>query len=550
MFRKLCLILTCLCTTGIPAQTLEDFKKEFASVPDGKFTEDELNAMFTNYTFLTPSSDITRLAAGIKGEQLEQYPMQSFRNDPLYKAHISRMLSSSNPNKRILAYLLVASTGDKTMEDRLLVRLQKEKNKGGLIWCGMSLMYLNTAHTTALFDFLVEHEEFGDAHMLPLYILLNKDSLMQTAYKRIDSKKPMARILAAQILAYTPLNSFTETLLKKAVREWDINVKGYAIYSVKELKIGHLLETFKPLLDSAQTRKIALGALANSPTPEDQAYLHTLVSKQDTVSEELLDAFFDTKQLSNIRYWLKLLYAKPLPKEYRFFLMRHPLIVSDSILPDLFLALKHVRKPDLLSELIRALRSRSDSESTSVMVSFLSDTNSTVRYWAGHSLEENHSHLLCSRIPDLIRNPQTRTTALIPLAIENKIDSLQTLFESVYASTSGKEEWRSSSVQYLAAFPRERHKDLFRKILEGADEDTFIKREAATGLGKLKDANSVDLIIAVSRKEGEASDYNTMYFLMALADIKGDKARGEIEKYKNSKEEVVRNLVEELLKKW
>ena len=133
-------------------------------------------------------------------------------------------------------------------ENILLEKLTTEKDKGNLIWAGMALLYLQSNHTTELFDYLVKNEDFGDAHMLPMFIHLDKDSLQQTAYKRINNKDVKSKILAAQILAVTPLNSKTEELLKQAVQNWDIGIKGYAIYSAPPNLLPHPTATvsFRP----------------------------------------------------------------------------------------------------------------------------------------------------------------------------------------------------------------------------------------------------------------------------------------------------------------
>ena len=370
----------------------KNFIKDFTKALDKNFTEEKLNKMFQDYSaLLTPSSDIAQLTEKLKGHELAVYPLYDFKNEKLYTDNIDNLLNSKNDNQRILAYLVIGSSGDTSKEEVLLGKIKTEIKKGNLIWAGMSLLYLNTTHTTALFDFLVKNEDFGDAHMLPMFIKLNKDSLQQTAYSRINTSDATAKILAAQILSETQLNSKTEMLLKQAVKDWHINIKGYAIYSVSHLQIGNLLETFKPLLDSSQTRSIALGALANSPTPEDRNYLLQLVEKQDTVSEELLDCFYQSKNIDNLKYWLKLIYTKPTPKKYIFFVFKQPLIQSDNILPELQTALQQIKDSEILGELVRALEYRTDEKSVDIMISLLKHENKTVRYWTAKTLDGNKS---------------------------------------------------------------------------------------------------------------------------------------------------------------
>ena len=551
MTRQILTLLIFISSLTTFGQSIADFKKDFKKALNKNFSEKELNNMFrTHSTFLTPHSDVTQLSANLKGQRIGIYPLADFKSDKLYTDNIDKLINSKNSNQRILAYLVIASSGDTSFENTLLKKIKEEKDKGCLVWSGMALLYLNTSRTTPLFDFLVENETFGDAHMLPLFIKLNKDSLQQTAYLRINNDKPMAKILAAQILSNTQLNVKTEELLKKAVKDWDINIKGYAIYSVAQLQIGNLLETFKPLLDSSQTRRISLEALANSPTESDRQYLYDLVNKQDTVSEELLDCFYKSKNISNFKYWLKLLYTKPIPEKYYFSVTdKQSMIRKDTVLNDVQSALEKVKNAEVLGELVRALEKRTDDKSTDILLKLLTHENSTVRYWTARSLKGNHSPKLSAKLPDLLSKVSTRVVSLTDLAIENNLDTLQSVYENIYKNELER-DWQRSSIEYLSTFPKDRHKEIFKKILQNKEEDTFIKRDAALGLGKLKDESAVDLIISACRQESEASDYNAQTFLVALGMIKGDKAKAEIEKYKDSKEEGVRELVANILKEW
>lgn len=551
MTRHILTILILLSSLTTFGQSFEDFKKDFEKALDKKLSEKELNEMFSTHSaFLTPHSDVTQLTANIKGQRIGLFPLADFKGDKLYTDNIEKLVNSKNSNQRILAYLVIAGSGDTSFENTLLQKIKEEKDKGCLVWAGMALLYLNTNHTTPLFDFLVENETFGDAHMLPLFIKLNKDSLQQTAYSRINSDKPMAKILAAQILSNTQLNAKTEELLKKAVKDWDINIKGYAIYSVAQLQIGNLLETFKPLLDSSQTRRISLEALANSPTDKDRQYLYDLVNKQDTVSKELLDCFYKSKSIDNLKYWLKLLYTKPIPAKYIFFVFKQPLIRRDTILPDVQFALQKIKNAEVLGELVRALEARTDDKSVGILLSLLTHENSTVRYWTAWALKGNHSPKLIIKLPELIKNPITREVSLTELAIENKLDTLQSIYYNIYL-TDQNQDWKRSSIEYLSNFPVEKYREIFRKILQDKTEDFFVKQNAALGLGRLKDENSTDLIICVCREKAtKESDFNARVFLVALSMIKTDKAKNEIEKYKASKEQVVRELVADILKEW
>jgi len=393
--KHLYLLFIIFITLSTKAQQIipgADFIRDFKKALNKDFSESQLDSMFVKYNaILTPHSDVTQLVENIKGYSPEKYPLYNFKYNALYIDNIAFLLNSKNPNHRILAYLLIASADDISKQDILLGRIRSETQKGNLIWAGMALLYMDCDHTTPLFDFLVKNEDFGDAHMLPLYIKLNKDSLQRTAYERINSSSMTAKILAAQILSVTPLNSETERLIKKAVKEWDIKLKGYAIYTVAKLQMGDLLETFKPLLDSPETRAIALKALANSPTPTDISYVKKLVDNQDSVSEELLNSFYESSNLSNIKYWLTLMVTKPHVKDYTFFVFEQPLIKSDDLLSQLQISLQTIQDPDVLGELVRALEGRTDDKSIDIMIALLKNQSATVRYWTAKTLQTNPS---------------------------------------------------------------------------------------------------------------------------------------------------------------
>lgn len=549
MKKGLIVLMTFMSFIMTYGQSYDDFKKDFEKALNKNFSETEINKMFDTYSrLLTPESDVTELTANLEGTVISKYPLNKFKSESLYKDNIAKLINSENPYQRILAYLVIGSSGDLAYEKNLLEKIKIEKDKGNLIWAGMALMYLNTKHTTELFDFLVENEDFGDAHMLPLFVKLNKDSLQQTAYLRIKSDSIKAKVLAAQILSETKLNPKTDELLREAVKNWDINIKGYAIYSVKELQMGNLLELLKPLLDSSQTRKIAFEALANSPTKEDRDYLNSINNK-DTVSEEFLDGLFESRSIENIKHWLVLLYTKPIPYNYVFFVFKQPLLTSDKMLPDVQLALEKIENPEIIHSLVRALDGRKDDKSTEILLKLIHHPNSTVRYWSARALKGNDSPKLLTEIPDLIKNPDIREVSFTNLAIDNKINNLQAIYDSIYLNNPNL-DWKRSSIEYLSKFPKSRHRDIFRKLLEDKKEDFSIRYDAALGLGRLKDESSVDLIIDACERETKRSDLNARNYLLALSLIKGDKAKSEVLKFSKSKEENVRKIANKLLKNW
>ena len=531
-------------------QALDSLEADFANVAqNSRLDEEDLSQFFQKYaTLLLPPDDASRFIVRLTGGTPEDYPLADFKHEPVYQNNIGHLIASNNPYRRTLAYLAITATGDHTLEGTLLEKLKTETFEGNLRWIGTALLHLGSDHTTPLFDFLVEHENFGDAHMLPLYFQLNPDSLQQTAYQRIRSENATARVLAAQILSKTTLNARTEYLLKEAVREWDTDRKGYAIYPIKKLQIGNLLPILEPLLDSSLTRNIALEALADSPTENDRQYVIDLIAQQDTVSTALLDCLFRSKRTENIRHWLELLYRKPLPEKYVFFSSDQPLLSSDSLLASAHTALDSIRHPSILGALVKTLTGRTDQESVKRMLALLRHGDEGVRYWTAESLTGNPSPPLRRALPGLLSDSATRTTALVTVAIQDELDTLQPLFESIYHH-SPNDDWKLSALEYLSAFPKARHRDLFRTMLREEESITRM-RLAALGLGRLHDEESVDLIAAAGEQERINSDLNARAYLTALGMIKGARAKAAVMRYQNSDEPVIRARATSLLDNW
>ena len=537
--------------TKVQCQDLANFKVDFKLSLDKTFNEKKLDDLFLKYPhLLTPQSDITQLTSSLKGQSITNFPLNNFKTDPLYIDNIDKLLNSKNSFQRLFSYLVIGASNDLTREEQLLKSLKTEKGKGNLVWCGMALLNLKTKHTTEMFDFLVENENFGDAHMLPLFFKLDKNNLQETAYKRYNSENVKAKILAIQILSQTGKNAETEKIVLDAVKNWDMSIKGYAIYTVRELQMGNLLETFKPLLDNDKIRKIALQALANSPTKSDDEYLKSLTTQKDSISDDLLGCFFESKNVENLKFWLELLKTKKVSDDYYFSVSKNKLIYSDELLPYVQSALKECKNEKVIGELVRALQNRDDAESTNILIGFLKHKDSSVRYWSAVALQGNKNQKVIDLLPDLINDEEYRTVALVNLFIENNINNQQSTFEKIYKNSSEDQDWERSSIEYLTNFPLEKHKELFKKILKNDQSDFSIRYDAALGLGRLKDSTSVDLLIKVCEETRKESDLNSREYLRALAMLKGEKAKKEIKTFLNSDEQVVKELASELLEKW
>lgn len=531
-------------------QNIDDFKKDFKKATETEFSESEVNEMFRTYSnLLTPHSDITQLTASFKNERIVEYPLSEFKETDDYKNNIQTLLNSENPNQRLLSYLVIAGAGDKNYEKELLEKLKTEKTKGNLIWSGMALMYLQTSHTTPLFDFLIENENFGDSHMIPMYFQLNKDSLQNTAYNRINSTNLKAKVLSAQLLSKTGKNEKTEKLLLDAVKNWEYNIKGYAIFSVKELEMGNLKETFIPLLDSTKTRPIAIEALANSPTKEDVDYLKQLANSEKVVSKDILNGFLESKNPESVKYWLELVSSREIPEKYYFNTLRKPILFSDKLLNDVQTTLKTTKHLTIQKTLIKVLEGREDSVSEEILLNYMDNEDSSVRYWTVDALKNTKSKTVIEKLIELLKKPGKRVSPITEILINNNVDSLQTIYADIY-NTYESLEWKRTAIEYLSKFPKEEHKGIFKDVIYNENSRFSMNRNASIGLANLNDKSSIDRIIEISEKEREGSDGNCQAYLRALSKLKGEKAKKYILSFENSESEYISEFVKETIAEW
>lgn len=550
MKNYIIILVAYLISIALFGQNIDDFKKDFKKATETEFSESELNEMLRTYSnLLTPHSDITQLTASFKNERIVEYPLSEFKETDDYKNNIQTLLNSENPNQRLLSYLVIAGAGDKNYEKELLEKLKTEKTKGNLIWSGMALMYLQTSHTTPLFDFLIENENFGDSHMIPMYFQLNKDSLQNTAYNRINSTNLKAKVLSAQLLSKTGKNEKTEKLLLDAVKNWEYNIKGYAIFSVKELEMGNLKETFIPLLDSTKTRPIAIEALANSPTKEDVDYLKQLANSEKVVSEDILNGFLESKNPESVKYWLELVSSREIPEKYYFNTLRKPILFSDKLLNDVQTTLKTTKHLTIQKTLIKVLEGREDSVSEEILLNYMDNEDSSVRYWTVDALKDTKSKTVIEKLIELLKKPGKRVSPITEILINNNVDSLQTIYADIY-NTYESLEWKRTAIEYLSKFPKEEHKRIFKDVIYNENSGFSMNRNASIGLANLNDKSSIDRIIEISEKEREGSDGNCQAYLRALSKLKGEKAKKYILSFENSESEYISEFVKEAIAEW
>lgn len=528
-----------------PVGSYAEFLRDFQQV--GELTEDQLDLLISRYSsLLTPGSDTTMLANSLQGLSSSAYPLESLKAEEFYLGAISRLVTSENKYNRIFAYAVLSAADDHRFNGKLRQAMAQETEKGPRLWAGMALLHLQDDHTSELFDFLVENEDFRDPHLAAMYFKLPSDNLRATAYEKIDSKNIKARMLAMHSLALTGLNPETDRLVRDAVRHWEPDARGYAIAAMARLGMSNLAELLRPMANDKKLKRVVMLALANSSDTEDQEFLAAMVENPENL-ENVLDAYFLSTRLESVRLWLKMVRDGELPEGYTFFTFKQPLLRSNELHGEVLKTLAESKDAKVSASLVRALKGREDSESVECLVGLLVQPDSSVRYWSADALEGVRSPLLVEKLPALIENPKLRTSALTSLAITNGLDNLQEVYLPLFRG-GAEREWRRSAAEYLAVYPGTTDASVFREALL-AEEDPFTKRDIVIALAKVGVEKDSELIVKAMREE-PPSDHNAVKYLIALSILKGDQSRAVLESYRNSSDEQIREFVREILEAW
>ncbi len=131
--------------------------------------------------------------------------------------------------------------------------------------------------TNIEFDYVIDNEDFGNMHLIPLYLEMDMKSIIKTSYARLNDKRPKAKVLALQTIARYDESPGVDSVIVKALNDWDISIKGYAVVA---LGIHRKNGNFKPVLSAymkhPELHDVIIETLEKSPTREDIIYAQTL----------------------------------------------------------------------------------------------------------------------------------------------------------------------------------------------------------------------------------------------------------------------------------
>lgn len=369
----------------IPAQdplreTYQGYSAALQNAAKVNMTPEQLLAFNRDYyKLIAPRNDPSEMMIKATGIRPPYFTLEKLRTEPFYRQTISSLIRSTNPQHRMLAYMTVASAGDGSFNDIIWKSISSETDPDAKFWQGTALLYLKDRHTSDLFDFLVANENFGDAHMLPLYMKLDKEALRQTAYEKIDSINVKAQVLAVQSLAVTVPNPKTERVVKECVAKMQGPAKGYGIYTMKAHKMGNLKEALAPLLTDKAVSGIAFAALLSSPTLEDRKFAESLALGTGEVPSYILSGYLSADDPEMTRKFLILIRDRPIPANYRFHGVMNSTLRAESLYSQLKDTIRKTKNRHVVPELILSMKRYNDPDATAMFTQLAADPDPEIR---------------------------------------------------------------------------------------------------------------------------------------------------------------------------
>jgi hypothetical protein len=206
--------------------------------------------------------------------------ISEFRNYQVYTSNINKLLNSFNVYQKGIAYRLVSALRDNEFKWLLVDRLPVEENKFLKTLNAAAMMKLAPSQTTLAFDYLVDNEDFATSPLIPIYLSMDMFSIIKTGYERINDKRPKAKVFALQTLARFDGNSNVDSLIVKALKEWDKSIKGYAVVALGVHRKGKYKSILAPYTKEPELKEVIIETLQNSNAEEDIVFAEELKRKR------------------------------------------------------------------------------------------------------------------------------------------------------------------------------------------------------------------------------------------------------------------------------
>lgn len=196
------------------------------------------------------------------------------KNDSFYKSTIASLVQSTNQYKRAIGTRLITLIEDYRFNELLIKSISSNDEYN--IWTFIGLSKLSPTSTDIAIEWLIKHEDFGDAHAIPFYLQMDTSSLLKTSYKYLNNIDNKAKVISLQTIATFDNSLKTDSLCRAAIVNWDLEIKGYAIHALGQCKQGKYKNLLAPYINKLNLNYTIKYVLEGSPTSEDIKFSKTI----------------------------------------------------------------------------------------------------------------------------------------------------------------------------------------------------------------------------------------------------------------------------------
>lgn len=306
--KRLLLISFLLATTSyLKAQGIITFKEDFKIALGNKITNNLADSLVNkHYSLLLWFFD--------DSQDVKAYPLKEMRNEDEYKNNIDKLFADTSQKVKNLACLLAVSTYD-TAKINDVKKVLKHSGYKSMI-AAKSLLVLGDKDLDPIVKCIIANNFDETVQYLTIdFLNFEKDILEKFACDSLLSNDIGVQYLSVKAMGQIPYKTKNEQLLKQAVADYDMQMKGWPLAVLAKYKAKDILPLVKPYLENQNLREVCLRALIASEDANDINYVKELIAKKK-FDKDLMNNLLNSNNEFYLQSWLKMVEENAISDDY------------------------------------------------------------------------------------------------------------------------------------------------------------------------------------------------------------------------------------------
>lgn len=348
------MFLLLICSISGYGQNLLDFKTDYAAALTNKITNSRADSLLTKHNGLL-------MWFYNMDPETKAYPLKEIRNEGIYQNSIGKLFADTGKSVNNLACMMAAATYDTTKRAAIINVLKHSNYKN--IFAAKSLLVLDEEDISLVAKCIIANNLDEKVQYLTIdFLAVEPEFLQKFAVDSLFSRDKGMQYLAVKAMAALPPKPSNEHLLRQAVQNYDIAMKGWAIAALAHHKSKDVLLLVKPYLNNDQLKQVSWRALASSHSAKDIEYVNQAVGLRKFDSD-FLNALLDADNETHLKNWLSILRKGEFPESYFFSIDDDGAIKNDKYFNDICETITNLKNEKYAYSLMRYFDGRKDSAS-------------------------------------------------------------------------------------------------------------------------------------------------------------------------------------------